>query len=292
MDSRPNLPLDPHFIMNWENRYQTGDMPWEKGAPSPGLVEYLETHPALTGKILVPGCGWGHDVRAISRATTPISTELPASVIPGVNKDYEVIGLDIAPSAIHGAQSFPVVGNERYQLGDLFEDILEGPAHFLHVCDVVLDHRHLGVDVLGDVVLGGELTARDPLARIFEGRRQKLEPIQEPSDHELTTLLPSQIPRLDQQLIKNAGALLPPLVVRVEPLLGLSTGGQRRGVDIQAVAFPADAGFRRARCVLSVGLRLAGILHARKDNGCGDRVCRRRGRPEAKEPSGRWRPSF
>jgi len=122
--------------MNWENRYQTGDMPWEKGAPSPGLVEYLETHPALTGKILVPGCGWGHDVRAISRATTPISTELPASVIPGVNKDYEVIGLDIAPSAIHGAQSFPVVGNERYQLGDLFEL----PPEFNQGFDWVWEH--------------------------------------------------------------------------------------------------------------------------------------------------------
>src|SRR5258706_9649066 len=25
----------------WENRYQTQDMPWEKGSPSPGLVDFL-----------------------------------------------------------------------------------------------------------------------------------------------------------------------------------------------------------------------------------------------------------
>ena len=25
----------------WEQRYQTEDMPWEKGAPSPGLVDFL-----------------------------------------------------------------------------------------------------------------------------------------------------------------------------------------------------------------------------------------------------------
>ena len=31
----------------WENRYQTGDMPWEKGAPSPGLVDFLAAHPGL-----------------------------------------------------------------------------------------------------------------------------------------------------------------------------------------------------------------------------------------------------
>ena len=88
---------------DWESRYQTGDMPWEKGAPSPGLVEYLQTHPPLAGKILVPGCGWGHDVRAISRP------------------DNEVVGFDIAPSAIRGARSFPPVARERYVSGDLFE---------------------------------------------------------------------------------------------------------------------------------------------------------------------------
>jgi len=31
----------------WEERYRTGDMPWEKGAASPGLVDFLQTHPAL-----------------------------------------------------------------------------------------------------------------------------------------------------------------------------------------------------------------------------------------------------
>jgi len=32
---------------NWEERYQTGDMPWEKGEPSPGLVDFLAAHPEL-----------------------------------------------------------------------------------------------------------------------------------------------------------------------------------------------------------------------------------------------------
>lgn len=88
---------------DWEARYQTGDVPWEKGAPSPGLVEYLENNPPLDGDVLVPGCGWGHDVRAISRP------------------DNEVVGLDIAPSAIKGARAFPRTGNEIYRLGDLFD---------------------------------------------------------------------------------------------------------------------------------------------------------------------------
>ena len=48
----------------WEARYQSGDMPWEKGAPSPGLVDFLAAHPDLArGTVCVPGCGTGHDVR-------------------------------------------------------------------------------------------------------------------------------------------------------------------------------------------------------------------------------------
>src|SRR5215831_16826902 len=67
----------------WENRYQTSDMPWEKGAPSPGLVDFLAANPNLPrGTVCVPGCGTGHDVRAWAAA------------------GFTVCGLDIAPSAI------------------------------------------------------------------------------------------------------------------------------------------------------------------------------------------------
>src|SRR5262245_28053466 len=71
----------------WETRYQTKDMPWEKGAPSPGLVDFLKEESNLTpGKVCVPGCGTGHDVRAWAGAGFP------------------VFGFDIAPSAIRIAR--------------------------------------------------------------------------------------------------------------------------------------------------------------------------------------------
>jgi cyclopropane fatty-acyl-phospholipid synthase-like methyltransferase len=67
----------------WENRYQASDMPWEKGAPSLGLVDFLAAHPELPrGTVCVPGCGTGHDVRAWAGA------------------GFQACGLDIAPSAI------------------------------------------------------------------------------------------------------------------------------------------------------------------------------------------------
>ena len=68
---------------NWEGRYQTGDMPWEKGEPSPGLVDFLAAHPDLPrGSVGVPGCGTGHDVREWAKA------------------GFEAHGFDLAPSAI------------------------------------------------------------------------------------------------------------------------------------------------------------------------------------------------
>lgn len=72
---------------DWEERYQTGDMPWEKGEPSPGLVDFLNSRANLPrGRVLVPGCGCGHDARAWARA------------------GFSVTGLDIAPSAVRFAR--------------------------------------------------------------------------------------------------------------------------------------------------------------------------------------------
>jgi SAM-dependent methyltransferase len=67
---------------DWEARYQSGDMPWEKGEASPGLVDFLAGHPhRFRGTVVVPGCGTGHAVRAWARA------------------NFAGHGLDLAPSA-------------------------------------------------------------------------------------------------------------------------------------------------------------------------------------------------
>lgn len=86
---------------DWEANYQKNEMPWDKGAPSPGLVDFLRDEP-VRGRVLVPGCGLGHDVRALAATAD------------------EVVGLDIAPSAVKGARTFPTVGGESYELADLF----------------------------------------------------------------------------------------------------------------------------------------------------------------------------
>ena len=102
---------------DWEDRYRTGDMPWEKGAPHPALVDFLKRS-QVHGRVLVPGCGTGHDVRALAATAD------------------EVVGLDIAPSAIARAKAQPAVGGERYQSGDLFAL----PEKLRGVFDVVFEH--------------------------------------------------------------------------------------------------------------------------------------------------------
>jgi len=103
--------------IDWEACWQRGDTPWDKGAASPPLLEWLSNH-TLRGLVLVPGCGSGHDVRALARAGA------------------EPIGLDHSPSAINVADSFPRVGPERYRLANLFEL----PPEMVGVFDWVVEH--------------------------------------------------------------------------------------------------------------------------------------------------------
>lgn len=102
---------------DWESHYRDNDMPWDKSAPQPGLVEYLKASPLL-GRILVPGCGLGHDVRALAAA------------------GGSPVGWDIAPSAVAAARSITPVGSESYE----FQDLFAPPADQLGTFDAAFEH--------------------------------------------------------------------------------------------------------------------------------------------------------
>lgn len=104
-------------MTDWELRYQTDDTPWEKGAPHPALLEFLRREP-MHGRVLVPGCGTGHDVRTIAATAD------------------EVVGLDVAPSAIRRAKMHPTVGGEHFEKGDFFNL----PAKHIGTFDWVFEH--------------------------------------------------------------------------------------------------------------------------------------------------------
>jgi SAM-dependent methyltransferase len=93
--------------MDWQAHYETGDIPWDEDAPHPALLDFIAQSGPFAGRILVPGCGRGHDARAISTSAN------------------QVTGLDIAPGAIARARAFPKTGREQYLVADLFN--LEPP---------------------------------------------------------------------------------------------------------------------------------------------------------------------
>jgi SAM-dependent methyltransferase len=116
-------------MIDWQARYRAGDTPWEKGAAAPALLELVERwspgSPWAGGPVLVPGCGFGHDVRIIAAA--------------GV----EVIGLDLAADAIEGARNYHPAGTESYLHADLFDSSWwpEQPfgAWWEHTCFCAID---------------------------------------------------------------------------------------------------------------------------------------------------------
>jgi len=85
----------------WEEKYLSDETPWDKGYAAPPLKAFLEDHP-ITGNVLVPGCGIGHDVRLLAA------------------QGADVTGLDISPTAIYQARMKVREAGEEYLCGDLF----------------------------------------------------------------------------------------------------------------------------------------------------------------------------
>ena len=66
---------------DWEERYQQGDTGWDRGSSSPALYTWLDSGALKPCRILIPGCGLGHEVVTLARL------------------GYDVTAVDIAPSA-------------------------------------------------------------------------------------------------------------------------------------------------------------------------------------------------
>jgi SAM-dependent methyltransferase len=141
---------DPREL-EWERRYEENDTPWDKGAAAPPLVHYLRNN-AISGRVLVPGCGRGHDVRALAMQ--------PGAV---------VTGLDLSPTAIAEATRMKVetgVGaSSAYVVGDFFRPAPEMIGAFdwvvEHTCFCALEPRQRTEYV------GGAFASLRPGGKIF-----------------------------------------------------------------------------------------------------------------------------
>jgi len=66
----------------WDKRFAEGDTPWDRAAANPQLGIWLTAGALKPCRIMVPGCGSGHEVAVLARA------------------DFDVTALDYSPEAI------------------------------------------------------------------------------------------------------------------------------------------------------------------------------------------------
>ncbi len=126
--------------MNWEQKYQAGEVFWDRGGPSLPMKQYLERH-AVRGRALVPGCGRGHEVAL------------------AVEQGLDATGLDIAPTGVAEARAqYPQLA-ERFVTGDFFDP----PDEMRGAYDVVLEHTCMSAlppELRADYRRGIDLTLR------------------------------------------------------------------------------------------------------------------------------------
>jgi SAM-dependent methyltransferase len=82
-------------MTHWEEKYRNRTIPWDRGAVSPALLGWLDDGMVPAGRILIPGCGLGHEALELAQ------------------RGFQVTALDIAPSALeHLAAELRTAGVE------------------------------------------------------------------------------------------------------------------------------------------------------------------------------------
>jgi thiopurine S-methyltransferase len=123
----------------WDQRYREGGDGWELGRPAPPLAAFLQEDrraPRPPGRVLVPGCGRGHEAALLERL------------------GFEVVGLDFSGEALRQARRLH--GDDRPTLRWLQADFFDPRA---------LAEEGLGTAGLGGVVEHTCFCAVDPALR-------------------------------------------------------------------------------------------------------------------------------
>lgn len=107
----------------WENRYQEANTPWDLGDASPYFRNFLDHRPGWfePGKIVVPGCGLGHDAALFAE------------------HGFNVYGVDFSETAVAFAQKR--YGHFcQFRQVDFFDLQMSQEVLGTHQFDYVLEH--------------------------------------------------------------------------------------------------------------------------------------------------------
>ncbi|MHC4922470.1 MAG: methyltransferase domain-containing protein, partial [Planctomycetota bacterium] len=132
---------------DWEAMYEKGEGRWDLGGPSPPLVAALgRDEIGAAGRALVPGCGFGHDVRLLAA------------------RGWDATGIDFARPAVREAKRLAKATGTRgasFERRDLFRlprtwagsfDLVFEQTLF---CAIHPDRRDDYVEAVGSVLRPG-----------------------------------------------------------------------------------------------------------------------------------------
>ena len=106
----------------WQRRYEQDDTPWDKGAPAPALTAFLPQQ-QIAGRVLVPGCGRGHEVWAL-----------------GTQPNTSVVGLDLSTTAIAQAKAQSPQSMSEMDVSFIVGDFFKLPSKLKRSFDWLVEH--------------------------------------------------------------------------------------------------------------------------------------------------------
>ncbi len=78
----------------WEKRYRAQKTGWDRGQASPALQHWLQQGLVPAGRVLVPGCGHGHEVAELIRAGCEVTAvDIAAQPVMRLKAQLSALGL-------------------------------------------------------------------------------------------------------------------------------------------------------------------------------------------------------
>ncbi|MEN3026305.1 MAG: methyltransferase domain-containing protein [Chlorobiota bacterium] len=120
--------MDVNAASYWSERYRRGETGWDLGGETPVLRELLRQQsfplpPRVNGeqtRVVVPGCGFGHDVILLAR------------------EGYDVVGVDFAPEPLRWLAD--QLQRQGLQAELICEDLFRLPAVWARPADAVWEY--------------------------------------------------------------------------------------------------------------------------------------------------------
>jgi SAM-dependent methyltransferase len=85
----------PKQQQGWDVRYRTGQTGWDRGEVNPVLPDWLQAVDVCDRRVLVPGCGRGHEVVELARRGARVTAvDIAPTALDALGRDLEARGLD------------------------------------------------------------------------------------------------------------------------------------------------------------------------------------------------------